>query len=301
MSGTQDHNDLIIRWLNGELSKEELEAFKKSDDYAQYQAIVEETDSWSLPSLDVDASYGRLTGKKSTRERTISWYQTPVFRIAAVFLLLLSALLYFLVGGASAVSYKTGLAEAMTILLPDSSNVQLSPASALAYDEAVWQEQRRLTLDGSAYFEVTRGKTFEVVFGQGTVAVHGTSFEIKSFDDYASVTCYEGKVEVIAGDSTVMLTRGKGVKISVRYKMRLFDFQNTSWSANSTRFNQAPLSAVLSSLEARFGVTIISDTIDTERTFTGAFPHSNVEVALNIVCTAMSLTYEKTGNTVTLQ
>ncbi|TRX62607.1 DUF4974 domain-containing protein [Fulvivirga sp. M361] len=302
MSNTRDHNETIIRWLNGELSEDEFANFKKSDGYAQYKAILDETDSWSVQPLDMAASYKKLMDKRGSGEvKVIAWYQTSAFRVAAVLLMLLGALIYFTVDSSAIVKYKTDLAETLEVMLPDSSQVYLGPASFLSYDREAWDDVRQIDLEGMAYFEVTHGNPFEVSFGQGTVVVHGTAFEIKSFDDYASVTCYDGKVEVVAGDSSVMLTRGKGVKINLRYKMRAFDFQNSRWSENSTRFNQAPLSVVLSSLAARFGVSVTSDEVDTKRTFTGAFTHSSLEDALNTVCTTMGLTYEKNGDTVILQ
>ena len=299
MNDRPDHNELIIRWLNGELSPEELADFEKSDEYAQYKAILDETDRWSLPPLDIDSSYDRLTQKKS-KTRSIYWYQAPITRLAAVFLLLLVAILYFTLGSSSLVEYNTDLAETQDIQLPGLSKVHLGPSSLLSFDESGWNKARKLELKGTAYFQVTKGAPFQVTFLQGTVAVHGTEFEIKSFDNYASVMCYEGTVEVLTGDSTVMLTKGKGVKISLS-RTRAFDFQNTSWSRSSTRFNQAPLSVVLKSLGSRFGVKVLSDNIDTQRIFTGAYTHDSLEVALNTVCTTMGLTYQKNGNTVTLQ
>ena len=42
-------DNYLAKWLNNELSKEELEEFKKSGEYASYQRIVDAADQLEAP------------------------------------------------------------------------------------------------------------------------------------------------------------------------------------------------------------------------------------------------------------
>ncbi|UII33451.1 FecR family protein [Fulvivirga ulvae] len=303
MSNSGYDKEKLLRLINNELGDDELHKLSADPDFQKYKAILNEVDSWKLPELDIAASYDRLKNKKTkTPAKTINWYQTNVFRMAAVLLLLATALTYFIVSGNSVVTYETGVAEMEEITLPDGSVIHLGASSQLSYNKDTWEETREIHLKGTSHFDVMHkdGAPFKVHFKLGTAEVLGTAFEVKSFEDFASVMCYDGKVKVNASDSTITLIRGRGARVRGR-GLRGFEFQNHNWSQTITRFDSAPLSAVFTTMEAQFDIRIKADEIDITRTFTGSYSLQDVDLALKAVCNPMNISYEKNGNTVTLQ
>lgn len=307
MSNSDKNNELFIRWINNDLTQEELRQIQADPDYQKYRTIIGEVDQWKVPALNKEESYNRLVRRRAKKGeakiRSINWYQTQVFKIAAAFLVLAAALTFFIVNSGSVVTYETGIAETEEIILPDGSVVHLAASSQLSYDEDSWEKSRELKLQGTSHFDVVHlnGAPFKVHFQQNTVEVLGTSFEIRSLKDFASVTCYAGKVSVTSPDTTVLLTRGRGVRSGRERRLEVFEFENYVWSQNATRFTKAPLSAVFESMEAQFGIEIITGKIDLTRTFTGSYTHDDVELALKMVCNPMNISYALNENTVTLQ
>ena len=87
------------------------------------------------------------------------------------------------------------------LTLPDGTNVWLNAASTLKYPASFRSRQdRRVELDGEAYFEVTPNKSlpFKVVGGGQVVEVLGTHFSINTYarKSVVSTTLMEGKVKI---------------------------------------------------------------------------------------------------------
>jgi len=87
------------------------------------------------------------------------------------------------------------------LTLPDGTNVWLNAASTLKYPASFRSRQdRRVELDGEAYFEVTHNKNlpFKVVGGGQVVEVLGTHFSVNTYakKSVVSTTLMEGKVKI---------------------------------------------------------------------------------------------------------
>ena len=54
----------LAKWLNNELSEEELAAFKRSEEYASYQKIVRAADALEAPSFDMEKALGDLKARQ---------------------------------------------------------------------------------------------------------------------------------------------------------------------------------------------------------------------------------------------
>lgn len=90
------------------------------------------------------------------------------------------------------------------LVLSDGSRVFLNSMSKLVFPVRFTGENREVTLEGEAYFEVAKDKTkpFIVSTRGMKVEVLGTSFNIKSYpnDNQSFTTLVEGKVMVSTGD-----------------------------------------------------------------------------------------------------
>ncbi|WP_207513955.1 FecR family protein [Longitalea luteola] len=99
------------------------------------------------------------------------------------------------------------------IVLPDGSGVWLNAASSIKYPTVFTGDERRVEIDGEAYFEVKKVKLpsgkkmpFRVKIDDATeVEVLGTSFNINSYDDEGSIktTLLEGSVRIVHRQSAV--------------------------------------------------------------------------------------------------
>ncbi|MTI40348.1 FecR family protein [Fulvivirga lutimaris] len=295
-------NDLLIRWINGDLSDEKLAAFEQSDDFLKYKAIITEVDQWQVAPLDLEKSFEELEKKKLTgkKAKVIPWYNQPMVRWAAVFAFLATAIVYFVVKSNETTTYETTFGESKEVVLPDNSKVTLGPNSSIAFKRKSWGKKRRdIRQKGTAYYEVEKGTPFTVDFDQSKLTVLGTSFEIISSPQFSAVSCYDGKVLVNANDNEVTLTKGMGVNIKNK-KIDPFNFKH-SWSSDLKQFTSTPISVVLESIENQYDIKIDASQINAEQLFTGAYIPNSKEKALEMVCKPMNISFKIDGQSVTLQ
>ena len=82
--------------------------------------------------------------------------------------------------------------------LEDSTEVWLNADSRLTYPETFDGSQRRVTLEGEAYFKVAKDATkpFVVVSGSQEVRVYGTEFNVCAYSDEKDIrtTLVEGSI-----------------------------------------------------------------------------------------------------------
>ncbi|HWW37874.1 FecR family protein [Pedobacter sp.] len=86
------------------------------------------------------------------------------------------------------------------VILPDGSKVYLNAASSLKYPVNFTGTERRVTLTGEAYFEITKNPShpFIVTCLQQSVKVLGTHFNVSSYpDEPTKTTLAEGSVQIL--------------------------------------------------------------------------------------------------------
>ncbi|MBX2922873.1 MAG: FecR domain-containing protein [Chitinophagaceae bacterium] len=90
--------------------------------------------------------------------------------------------------------------KVIDIALADGSHVWLNAGSSLTYPVAFVGKERKVSITGEAYFEVTRNaaRPFIVDRGKMSVRVLGTHFNVNAYDDETDirVTLLEGSVKV---------------------------------------------------------------------------------------------------------
>jgi Fe2+-dicitrate sensor, membrane component len=65
--------------------------------------------------------------------------------------------------------------------------VNLNSSSQLSYSKNKWDSKREVTLNGEAFFKVSKGSTFDVITLNGKVSVLGTQFNVKQRENYFEV------------------------------------------------------------------------------------------------------------------
>jgi transmembrane sensor len=290
----------IIKWLNGELSSKEIEDLKQSEGFDTLEKIAHYASHLESPEVDAEAALAtfktKSLSKKETKVRTLNFQS--FFKVAAVLVVLLTSSYFLFFNNTQ--SYKTGIAQTKTFRLPDNSEVLLNTASKITFNEKKWENNRDLTLDGEAYFQVQKGKTFSVQTADGVVKVLGTHFNVKQRKNYYEVTCYEGLVSVTYNNKTVKLPPGKTFRV-VNKKIEAVDdstAENPSWMQQESSFKRIPLNQVIAELERQYDIKIKVDAVDTSKLFTGSFTHTNQKTALEAVTIPLKLSYKIEGKTI---
>ena len=201
-----ESNDFLAKWANGELSEEEKETFKKTEDYTYYQVILEGTDLLEIPAYDKESLFEAIQKNKVEQNKVIRLVPKWVYAAAASIALLMGYMFFY----NQTISYETGFGEQLAIVLPDNSKVILNAKSKIEYKKENWGDQRVLTLEGEAYFKVEKGETFRVDTDNGSVTVLGTQFTVNSDYQIFEIICFEGKVKVENKDQSKVLTKGQG-------------------------------------------------------------------------------------------
>jgi len=105
------------------------------------------------------------------------------------------------------------------IVLPDGTKAYLNAASSLRYPTAFTGSERRVQVNGEAWFEVTKNANmpFRVSIDQKVeVEVLGTSFNVNAYKDERSIdaTLVEGLIRVTKGDEKVMIWPGQQARVA---------------------------------------------------------------------------------------
>lgn len=289
---------ILKKWLNDDLSPEEQAAFDEAEDAALNKAILETAQRFKAP-VAIGMSKEKIVEKndpvvKESKKTSISLTQW-LSGIAA--LLVFSIGVYtWLSNGTTTIS--TEIAQTESITLPDASQVILNAKSQLSYSPSSWEDNRLINLDGEAFFDVEKGSRFDVKTSKGIISVLGTEFNVRQRGEVLEVTCYEGKVQVSAGDVLQIITVGERVILrDSKLTKNLIKQTYPEWRDDLSRFENTRLDEVFAELERHYDVKIELENVEETTLFSGAFEHSNLEVALqSITQPLVGVTYEIENN-----
>lgn len=282
----------LARWVAGDLTKEELEAFKKSKDYKAFSKIDEGAQRLKVPAYKKEAALRKIRmqlGGNEQDQKEIKLVPRWVYTLAAIIVIAVGIFKFI----PTQSHFQTGFGEQLAVVLPDNSKVQLNTNTQLDFNKRTWKENREVHLDGEAFFDVEKGASFKVITNAGTVEVLGTEFNIIARDNYFEVQCHEGRVKVTSNaNNEAILTQGRAFRIiGVEVYEWVFAETKPTWLQGETTFTNTPLKQVIKALENQFKVTFDTSKIDTTQKFTGGFPHKSLKVALKSVFTSMGISY----------
>ncbi|MFT4072216.1 MAG: FecR domain-containing protein [Dysgonamonadaceae bacterium] len=188
--------------------------------------------------------------------------------VAAVLLLFILPISFFYT-----VTKISAPGEHLAVVLPDGSQAVLNADSRLSYKPYWWFASRKVELAGEAYFRVTHGRRFSVVSEHNEVNVLGTSFNIFSRAEKYVVTCLTGKVRVVSGNRSavltpdMLLTKNGGMIVVER---NTNGKQSIGWTENRFVFVGVPLADVVAEVERQYNIHIRANAA-LNYTFSGNF------------------------------
>tara|TARA_R110002073_G_scaffold128999_6_gene275278 strand:- start:44063 stop:44977 length:915 start_codon:yes stop_codon:yes gene_type:complete len=294
----QQYDDTFLaRWLANELTAEELQEFKNSEDYLKYAQIVETLETVETPSFNVDenfqATLNKLSqsNKEQKKKRVLPLWS---YATAASIALLIFVYSFFF----QVTTYTTQLAEKTIFELPDGSSVNLNSGSKITFKKYNWNKNRELNLEGEAFFKVKKGESFVVNSKQGNVTVLGTQFTVNSREDLYHITCFEGKVLVVTTKKdSIYLTKGQVFRLqNTEAQEYVINDSTPSWLNEETTFTEMPIKLVIEELERQFNITIFGKENLKSEHFTGRLSHKNSKIAIQTVFIAMEIPYTTDAN-----
>lgn len=175
------------------------------------------------------------------------------------------------------------------VRLPDGTTVLLNAATTLTYPASFQNEkERRVVLDGEAYFEVAHNKAqpFKVQSRNQTVEVLGTHFNVNCYADepLATTTLAQGGVKVYSATSTQNLVPGQQALTNAtgNIAVQQADVATTlAWTTGTLEFNNTELPVVMRLIGRWYNINIRFAGQAPQRRFTGSIPRkSNLAAVL---------------------
>jgi len=293
--------DLILKWLDNNLTTAELEAFKNLEDYNDLVKLSQAMRRFKTDDYNSDEALADLKTKLRTKQKAKvkkNWLK-PLLRIAAVLAIGFGTFYYT---ATQDTNFETLAAQKNTITLPDASTVTLNSLSSIRFNKNNWKENREIKLTGEGYFKVAKGATFSVQTTRGIVTVLGTEFSVKERNSNFEVVCYEGSVRVNYNAQSVVLKPTESYVIidGEHIETESVSAASPLWLANESAFKSMPLRYVLSEFERQYNVTVNSKNIDTKQLYTGSFTHEDIDVALQAITLPLQLTFKKDSDIILL-
>ena len=248
---------------------------------------------------------------------------------AAVVLVAVLAIALWLQPRTVAVPY----GSVQTVELADGSLVELSSGSRLTFSNFVGRDERRVELEGEAFFDVSEAeRPFIVETFNASVSVLGTRFNVRAWPrdpiPETSVTLASGSVKVEAlqapqvetleapadepesataavqrPSGAVVLEPGQSTSVvrdstAVREPTFVSLDHAIAWRSGGLAFVDQPVGSVFTAIERRFNVDVeVSQPAIQERLLTYLNPQpDSAEEVLSDVCHTLDLRYRRTAN-----
>lgn len=171
--------------------------------------------------------------------------------------------------------------------LSDGTTIILNQGSRITVYENYNKEERHLRLNGEAYFDVAKSdKRFTVDAGGRSYVVHGTSFNILSFegDKYSIVTLHSGKLEAKVDKDSYMLDPGEELRFDddakTMSKLVVQTSDSIGWLDKRLAFTRLPLKYVASQMSRKYNAKIHVHGAVEDIVYTGELKNEDLATAL---------------------
>ena len=298
-----EKNNLIDDWLSQEVSAE---------DRNEMEHIISMTKQMDVPALTTkeaawDSLVARIAEESDEKETVLVPTRKSPFILwaASVAAVLVIGYFAFFADSTGLATYTAENGQLLSQTLPAQSEITINAGSSIAYNESTWAEDRSVSLEGEAFFDVTEGAPFKVVTPSGSVTVLGTSFNVFDRNEQLSVQCFTGKVKVEANGEEVIITKNQSAAIDSktgRLVIEGFNPQKTAtWRIGEFYFDAVKLSEVIEELERQFSIEIQVSADISNRFYNGFFSNQSLSEALQLVFVPMGFSTSVNGSIVTVE
>lgn len=267
---------LLAKYLTGMLSPEEMKQVEEwrelsIDNEEVFSELMKLRVSWKFTQYNtpehIEEALNGLNAKINSRRR----FQIlrSVMRYAAVILLFVS---FSYVGWGylkpdNCVTIRVEQGEDVKkIVLADGSAVWLKEGSSLRIPEVFAENNRKLSLQGEAFFDVAKNAQFPLYVSTNYVNIRvlGTAFNVKTDEKHQNVETVlaRGKVALLDKQWNPILDMSPGEKVTYdnnknEYATEVVDVNVcTAWRLNQFVFENVTLREIVNQLSVKFNVNI---------------------------------------------
>ncbi len=315
-----DYDILVSKYLAGEASADEIvalenwvhESIENKAKFNQYK------NTWHLlqpnASIEVEAAWKKVASNLFPEAKVIDIHRKrnsfPMLKIAAAVLLLVMAGLW-LFNSDKNIATKSLVAEntANIFQLNDGTEVTLNSHSKIEFIKGFKGKERKVTLNGDAFFKVKRNeqKPFVIETQNIEVAVLGTSFYVNSHTENSTieVTVASGTVAVRAKEEEVILTKGeKGIfnkKTGELLEVLNDDPNYLSWKTKQMTFDDMPLEQVIDKINEVYHAEVQFENTKLKNcTLTTSFNQQSLHEVLEVIKKTLNLQAAEEGDIILL-
>lgn len=256
--------ELLEKYAQGKCSKEEndlVEAWMESSD--EGMETLEGVPFTDKLDQRLRSNLRKATSNKIPKRETVFSIKTQ-WLVAASLTLLIGLGLYLYMANYGT-RYETGAGELMTVTLADGSMVTLNSMSQLDVPTGFDVDNRTLTLQGEAFFEVARDTLhpFVIETENSRTQVLGTKFNLSAYqNEGVTLSLKEGKVSftsipdkstpplILLPNEEVRLQDGELVKDTIDVSF------SSAWMERRLVFRSQKFKQVVRELERFYGLTI---------------------------------------------
>lgn len=322
MKETMDYkniNAIIAKVLSHEATLDEIIIFGKwvneSPNHKRDIEVLSEfwdvaSDAETLPTeISFDRNKDMIFGRKNddNHKDKIGYRsrKTLVFlSIAASVLIILSLGIYTLINGLNPSQNFVLLTQdnIARYVLPDSSVVVLNKNSRLTYSDRFVANNRKVKLEGEAYFDIRKHnrKRFVVEVGNSEIEVWGTKFNVNACNATESIT-----TTLIEG---VVLFRGGGQERLMQPDQQLTYYPkqgfiknvkvdaclSVEWKDHVSRYTSIPLSELILHIEEHYNVEIVLADKYKDMRVSGALSNNqSLHQTLNVIQSSVGFQWKK--------
>lgn len=302
--------ELIVKEFDGSLTTEEsyeLEEWRakpgNNDTYTALKELwlnAEKASHFAAanPKRELNKLYEKVKQPRKNRK----WY----WAAAASLVLLMSFAGYlYLSSGSndSQIEYAVST-EIQELTLQDGTQVSLNKGAKLTQLKGFGEEERRVLLEGEAFFQVAKNpeKPFIIESGVTQTKVLGTAFNVETHDMGTTVSVEHGKVSFSTSEASIILVKDEAGVYSASTGKSLkqkADLNYLAWKTGKLTFEDDPLSKAINDINTFYEVNIETQNL-TEHSLTTVFDNQPLEEVLEELKLLLGLDIDREGEKILL-
>lgn len=320
---------LILKYLQNDLSLQEAKELDKwlGESNRNREVFENLVSQWKITPTDVKQSRKRvfdaIVDEKQVntviKDEPSAHYKS-IYKVAAVILLVITASLSLWIFSQNNQENKTlavakqseilitkesGFGQKITFSLPDGTNVKLNSGSKLIFPKEFSSGERRVSLDGEAFFEVVpnKSKPFIIQSNDASIKVLGTSFNVQSYpdDDHIVVAVKSGKVTVNhkdAGDNIILNKKELAVFSSKTKKWNAGEIKDEEvffgWVDQYLIFKDQDVHSILKVLSRWYDIDfrIYGNNLNNKKDFNAKYENPTLKTVMESLSHAYDFKYE---------
>lgn len=202
---------------------------------------------------------------------------------------------------------ETPVAATYNIKLEDGTQVWINAGSTITYPEKFSSKQRRIQLNGEAYFNVAHDahRPFLIEVNNTTIEVLGTTFNVNAYNNQVLTTLVEGSVKInTAGQSDILKPGEQALFSDEKIQISQADQQkNLAWQRGEFYFDGNNIQEICEQISRWYDIKFQGiEKLSAKSSFKGSIARNqNLSSVLNILSIATNGTFQIEKGTVVTQ